>query len=162
MKRNVSITKIMSANVFMVQVDQALNEVRKLMCSKNIQHIPIVEGRKLRGLISSTDLLNINPLLTGADEKPIDPSIDQQFKITDIMTTNLITINEQDTIRQACDQLSKGKFHCLPVIDDEGNVVGIVTSTDLVNYLNEQYESLSNFPITLHDFLKQKLGLTRG
>jgi CBS domain-containing membrane protein len=139
MKKNDSITKIMSTDVSMVQVGQPLSDVRNLMCAAHIHHVPIVNGKKLVGLVSFTDLMKINLLISGADERSIDSIIDQQFKVADIMTTNLITINNKDTIRQASALLAKGSFHSLPVIDDENNVVGIITSTDLINYLNDQY-----------------------
>lgn len=139
MKKNDSITKIMSADVSTVQVGQALSDVRKMMCSSHIHHVPVVEGKKLVGLISFTDLMKINLLISGADERSIDLIIDQQFKISDIMTTNLTTISNTDTIREASALLAKGSFHSLPVIDKDGNVVGIVTTTDLINYLNDQY-----------------------
>lgn len=139
MKKNESITKIMSSNLETVQVGQPLSDVRKLMCNSHIHHVPIVEGQKLVGLISFTDLMKINLLISGADERSIDLIIDQQFKVSDIMTTNLTTINHTDSIRQASVLLAKGNFHSLPVIDSEENVVGMVTSTDLINYLNDQY-----------------------
>ncbi len=139
MKKNESITKIMSSNPATIQVGQPLSDVRNLMCNTHIHHVPIVEGKKLVGLISFTDLMKINLLISGADERSIDLIIDQQFKVCDIMSTKLTTINHTDSIRQASELLAKGGFHSLPVIDSEENVVGIVTSTDLINYLNNQY-----------------------
>ena len=139
MKKNESITKIMSSNPATIQVGQPLSDVRNLMCNTHIHHVPIVEGKKLVGLISFTDLMKINLLISGADERSIDLIIDQQFKISDIMSTKLTTINHTDSIRQASELLAKGGFHSLPIIDNEENVVGIVTSTDLINYLNDQY-----------------------
>lgn len=139
MKKNDPITKIMSANVVTVQLGQPLSDVRKLMCNSHIHHVPVVEGKKLVGLVSFTDLMKINLLISGVDERSVDMIIDQQCKITDVMTTNLTTINHTDTIRQAADLLAHGGFHSLPVIDKEGSVVGIVTTTDLINYLSDQY-----------------------
>jgi len=139
MKKNDSITTIMSTNLIMAQLGQPLSDVRKMICDSNIHHVPVVEGKKLVGLISFTDLMKINLLISGADERSIDAIIDQQFKISDIMSTDLTTINQTSNIRQAADLLGKGHFHSLPVVDNDGDVVGIITSTDLINYLNDQY-----------------------
>lgn len=139
MKKNDPISSIMSANLTMAQVGQSLSDVRKMMCESNIHHVPVVDGKKLVGLISFTDLMKINMIISGADDRSIDNIIDQQFKITDIMSTNLTTINLTSNVRQAADLLGKGHFHSLPVVDNEGNVAGIVTSTDLINYLIAQY-----------------------
>ena len=49
------------------------------------------------------------------------------------------SINIKDTIRFATETLSSGKFHSLPVVDDENQLMGLVTSTDLIRYLGAQY-----------------------
>ena len=139
MKKNESITKIMSANITTVQLGQPLSDVRKLMCNAHFHHIPVVDGKKLVGLVSFTDLMKINVLISGADERTVDTIIDQQFTIADIMSSNLTFIRQTETVRQAAELLSKGHFHSLPVVDDDENIVGIVTTTDLIHYLSDQY-----------------------
>ncbi|MCF7969416.1 MAG: CBS domain-containing protein [Methylococcaceae bacterium] len=139
MKKHEPISKIMSANVASVQVGQPLSDVRDLMLNANIHHVPIIDGSKLVGLISFTDLMKINFVINGVDERSINAIIDQQFSIQEIMSDKLVTIKNTDTIRDGSELLAKGGFHSLPVIDDEGALVGIVTTTDLIRYLNEQY-----------------------
>jgi CBS-domain-containing membrane protein len=139
MKKNDSVTKIMSTNIAVIQEGQALSEVRKVMCDLGIHHVPIVKGAKLVGLVSFTDLMKINLVVNGADERSVGAIIDQQFKIADVMSSQLTTIKNTETIRHAAELLINGHFHSLPVVDSEDNIVGIVTSTDLIKYLNEQY-----------------------
>lgn len=139
MKKNDSVTKIMSSNVALVQEGGTLSEVRRMMCDLHIHHVPVVNGKKLVGLVSFTDLMKINMVINGADERSIDAIIDQQFKITDVMSRQLTTIRNTETIRQAAELLMKGHFHSLPVVDQSDNVVGMLTSTDLIRYLNDQY-----------------------
>lgn len=117
MKKHEPISKIMSANVASVQVGQPLSDVRNLMVNANIHLVPIIDGSKLVGLISFTDLMKINFV------------IDEQFSIREIMSNKLVTIKNTDTIRYGSELLAKGGFHSLPVIDDEGALVGIVTTT---------------------------------
>ena len=139
MKKNDPISKVMSATVAIAQVGQPLSEVRKMMCDLHIHHVPIADGKKLVGLVSFTDMMKINLVINGADERSIGAIIDVNFSIADIMSTQLTTIKITDSIRQASELLIKGHFHSLPVIDEHGNIVGIVTSTDLIRYLHEQY-----------------------
>jgi CBS domain-containing protein len=63
------------------------------------------------------------------DERSINAVIDQQFSIREIMSNKLVTIKNTDTIRYGSELLAKGGFHSLLVIDDEGALVGIVTTT---------------------------------
>lgn len=139
MRKNEPITNIMSDDIESIQEGQNLSEVRKLMCQLSIHHVPIVNGKKLIGLISFTDMMKLNFVISGATEHTIDTIIDQQFSIRDVMSEKITTINEKDNIRTASKILSEGKFHSLPVVDEESNLVGIVTSTDLIQYLNKQY-----------------------
>jgi CBS domain-containing protein len=129
MKKHEPISKIMSANVASVQVGQPLSDVRNLMVNANIHLVPIIDGSKLVGLISFTDLMKINFVIDGVDERSINAVIDQQFSIREIMSNKLVTIKNTDTIRYGSELLAKGGFHSLPVIDDEGALVGIVTTT---------------------------------
>lgn len=139
MKKNESVSKVMSTSVLSIQDGQKLSDVRNLICNEHIHHVPIVQGKQLIGLVSSTDLMKINLVISGADERTINAIIDQQFAIKDVMTTELTTINVNDTVRHAAEILAAGAFHSLPVVDDDKQLVGIVTSTDLIRYLSDQY-----------------------
>jgi len=139
MKKNDPITKIMSAKVVSVHQGQKLSDVRHIICESSIQHVPVVDGNKLIGLISFTDLMKLNIVISGADERTVDAIVDQQFTIQDVMVTNLTTLSNTATVREASKILAEGNFHSLPVVDQQQQIVGMVTMTDLIQYLNEQY-----------------------
>ncbi len=139
MKKNDSITHLMSSEIKSIQVGQSLSDVHRLMGELAIHHVPIVEGKKLVGLVSYTDILALDLVIYGATEHTIGAIIDQQFLLKDVMTTKLTTLSNKDNIRRAAEILANGEFHSLPVIDEESNLVGIVTSTDLIRYLRDQY-----------------------
>ena len=139
MKKNEPISKIMSTEVVTVHQGQKLSDVRHIICETDIHHVPVVDGKKLVGLISYTDLMKLNIVISGADERTVDAIVDQQFTIQDVMATNLTALNETDTIRQASKILAEGKFHSVPIVDKQKQIIGIVTMTDLIRYLNDQY-----------------------
>ncbi len=139
MRKNDPITSTMSTDIQTVQVGQKLSEVHHLMANMGIHHVPIVDGSKLVGLISFMDIMKLNLVLQGASEYTIGAIIDQQFTIREVMTTELVTIGNRESVRQAAEKLSKGSFHSLPVIKESGDLTGIVTSSDLIRYLSDQY-----------------------
>lgn len=139
MKKNEPISKIMSAEVVTVHQGQKISDVRHIICESDIHHVPVVDGKVLIGLISSTDLMKLNVIISGADERTIDSIVDQQFTIKEIMKTGLTSLKNTDTVRQAATILAEGKFHSLPVVDKQNEIVGIVTMTDLIRYLDDQY-----------------------
>ena len=75
----------------------------------------------------------------GADDRTMDHVLDEQFKLADVMTADPVTMQYIETVRDAVEKLSDGKFNSLPVVDESGNLLGIVTSTDLIRYLGAQY-----------------------
>ncbi len=139
MKRNEPIKTIMSPDVTTVNVTQKLSEVRRLMSEQEIHHVPVVSGRKLVGIISSTDMVRLSFSAYGADERAVDAVLDHEFAIDKVMKTELVTLKSSESVRDAARQLRSGQFHSLPVVDDDGTLVGIVTSTDLIRYLYDQY-----------------------
>lgn len=125
MKPDEPITTIMSTAVTTVEPTRPLGEVRQLMADEVIHHVPVVRGRKLVGLLSATDLVRCAP----GDERMVEA----------VMQTELVTLSPGDTVRDAARHLRSGQFHALPVVDGEGGLAGIVTSTDLIRYLYDQY-----------------------
>lgn len=75
----------------------------------------------------------------GTDERTIDAVLDSQLRLADLMKPAPQTIRETATVRDAAQALAHGEYHSLPVVDGDGRLVGIVTSTDLIRYLLEQY-----------------------
>lgn len=139
MKKNEPVSNIMSNDITAVQDGQSLSEVRHKMVDSNIHHIPVLSGKKLVGMVSFTDMMKLNVVINGADDRAIDTIIDQQFNIGDIMSTQLTTLDTRDTIRQAAEILSENNFHAVPVTNDSSELQGIVTSSDLIRYLSDQY-----------------------
>lgn len=139
MRKNDPINKLMSKNVESVQQGQALSDVYKLMCNTGIHHVPVLDGEKLTGLISFTDMMKLSMAIDTNNEHTVGALIDSHSSIVDVMSTDLITIKDQQTVRDAAQILSEGDFHSLPVVDDKGNIAGMLTSTDLIRYLNAQY-----------------------
>ncbi|PHS08583.1 MAG: hypothetical protein COA88_06360 [Kordia sp.] len=60
------------------------------------------------------------------------------FSLQQVMVKNVVTVNSSDNIYDVAKILAKENFHALPV-EENGKLVGIVTTTDLINYLLEQY-----------------------
>jgi CBS domain-containing protein len=135
MKRKEPISNVMSSSVESVDVNDKLSVVRHLLLEGSFHHVPIVEERKLVGIISSRDMLRLPFDVSGISEDAVDEGLDKSFTIEQVMHRDLVTIDRDDTVQTAIDLLARGKFHSLPVVDEEGTLIGIVTSIDLLAYL---------------------------
>ena len=125
----------MSTNVQSADVDDKLSRVRQILLGASFHHVPIVKGRKLVGMISTRDMLRLNYGVNGVADDVVDEAIDKSFSIEQVMQRDLVTIDSDDSVQTAIDLLAKGRFHSLPVVDGEGQLVGIVTSIDVLAYL---------------------------
>ncbi len=137
MRRNEPVSKIMTPNPVTVHLGQPLSEVQHLMTENRCHHMPVVSGDKLIGMVSSTDLLRVT-YAWGQDARHAEAVLDHTHSIEDVMQPGLVTISPKTTIREAAGIFAKNWFHALPVVED-GKLVGIVTTTDLLNYLLDQY-----------------------
>ena len=137
MKRRTPITTIMTKDVITLNHTDDLVTAEKLFKQHHIRHIPVVKGAKIVGMLSYTDLLRIS-FADAVDGNEVDTVVYNMFTIEQVMAKNLVTVTANATIKEVAEILSKKEFHALPVIENY-KLVGIVTTTDLILYLLEQY-----------------------
>lgn len=139
MKKNVPVSVIMTTNMVKLSLKDELSKAEILFEKHKIRHIPVVNGSKVVGMLSLTDLLRISFVDSAfEDEDEIDTVVYDMFNISQVMTKNIITITPETTIREAAEILANREFHALPVVKNDV-LVGIITTTDLIKYLLEQY-----------------------
>jgi CBS-domain-containing membrane protein len=139
MKQHVPIASIMSKNVVKLNLSDDLTKAETLFKKHNIRHIPVVDGNIIIGMLSYTDLLRISFVDAVEDEdNDVDVTVYNLFTVEQVMAKKLVTVSPETSIKETAEILSKREFHALPVC--EGNLlVGIVTTTDLIKYLIDQY-----------------------
>ncbi len=138
MKKHESIQKVMTTNPITIQKGQKLSEVNAIFREHNIHHVPVLDHKKPVGIIAEADLLRLIYDAGNTDSRMQDSMIDQQHTINDVMTTDLKTLNTSSTVRDAAELLSDSRYHSVIVLENE-NLAGIVTTTDLIHYLCEQF-----------------------
>lgn len=125
---DIAIDKVMTPDPATVSPQSSAAEARRLLESNVIHHLPVVEGERLVGIISSSDFLKLYLL----DDKL---AIFARATVDQIMETNVAVLKKNSTLREAIEKLSMGNFHALPVVDRKRRLLGIVTSSDLMNEL---------------------------
>jgi acetoin utilization protein AcuB len=131
------VTKAMTRKVITVRAEATLLDTRELMKGHKIHHIPVVEeGSKLVGIISDRDLRSAMPSTlyyeSGSERERAKL---EKFKVRDVMTKNVITLSLRDTIQDALLLLLKYDIGALPVVDNDGRLVGLLAVRDLLRAL---------------------------
>ena len=91
------------------------------------------------GMFSYTDLMRLDFSDSfGQDQREVLATLDSSKSIEEVMAKDLVTIKERDTVQSAAKLLCDGRnFHSLPVLNQDGKLSGIVTSTDIIRFLAE-------------------------
>ncbi|RUA06487.1 MAG: hypothetical protein DSY82_09570, partial [Flavobacteriia bacterium] len=116
--------KLMTTEVFVVDENDLVSLVDKVMQWKNINHLPVVNKKnKLIGIISKTNI------------KHLDLSENKLLVVKDVMIRDVVTVGPKTTVEKAREIMIGKKIGCLPVLDNS-NLVGILTKSDLINIYN--------------------------
>ncbi|MDC6367505.1 MULTISPECIES: CBS domain-containing protein [Flavobacteriaceae] len=139
MKRRAPVSEIMSKNVITITTSDDLVTAEERFKKHHIRHIPVVENKTVVGMLSYTDLLRISFAdAVGPDGETIDSVVYNLFNISQVMASDVVSVTSNTPIKDVAQFLAKKEFHALPVVDN-GKLVGIVTTTDLINYLLDLY-----------------------
>jgi acetoin utilization protein AcuB len=128
----------MSKSVVALKRGDNLERAEMLFNKHRIKHIPVVSSDVIIGMLSYSDLLKISFAETTKDEHDVNTVVYNSFTIEQVMSKHIVTINSDTTIKEAATILAEREFHALPVVDN-GVLVGIVTTTDLLNHYIKQY-----------------------
>jgi CBS domain-containing protein len=129
----------MTKEVVTLDLSDPVSKARQLFEESGIHHLPVVNGGELVGLVTFTDFLRISFGEFGnQDVRSLDAVLDHTYQIKDVMNGDPVTMPSTGTVRDAAQLLSTRGFHSVPVVDGK-KLAGIVTSTDLIRYLVEQY-----------------------
>jgi CBS domain-containing protein len=129
----------MTKNVVKLNITDDLTKAEMLFKKHHIRHIPVVKDNTIVGMLSFTDLLRISFVdAVDDDDDVVDVTVYNMFTVEQVMAKKLTSVSPDTTIKEVAEILASREFHALPVV--EGNLlVGIVTTTDLIKYLIEQY-----------------------
>ena len=138
-KERIPVSSIMSTQLVVLNTTDSLEKAEKLFKKHRIRHIPAVSSKKIVGMLSLTDLLRIS-FVDGSyeDEEAIESIVYDMFTVPQVMVKNLRSVGPDATIKEVAEIFSKEEFDALPVCRD-GELIGIVTTTDVIKYLLDQY-----------------------
>ncbi|MDZ7650972.1 MAG: CBS domain-containing protein [Cytophagales bacterium] len=141
MKKREPVSTIMTKNIHVVQIEDKLTDAQEIIRKFGVRHVPVVHKKQLMGIISKTDLsrLTFSNIFEGQDDA--DEAVLDMLTISQVMSHKPRVVKADESIRHVAEILAVEEFHALPVVDpeDELKLIGIVTTTDVIRYLLEQY-----------------------
>lgn len=117
------VADVMTGKVVTLSPHHTFDDAVNLMNDRHFRHCVVVDGRRrIFGVISDRDILRALARNPNSRSKSVEQ----------IMTRNPITVKRATPIIDAVSKMVAKRINCLPVVDDDGTVCGIVTSTDLL------------------------------
>ena len=126
------ITEIMTTDPTTIDVRDPMSDAVRAI--GQYHHLVVTDGDKPVGMLSTSDLASLLTDLDAELDSSFGNYIDDLYTIEDAMTPELLSVPSTATVAEAAAVLSPGGFHSLAVVDD-GELVGIVTTTDFVRYI---------------------------
>ena len=139
MKRNESITRVMTSDVVSVQKGQPLSSVAEVLREHDFRHVPVLDGTTPVGMISATDVFKLLYDHDGTDSRMAAAILDHEHTIEGTMSSELSTLPDSATVFDAVERLSDPSHSSVLVVDQAGAMAGLVTTIDLIRYLRDQY-----------------------
>ena len=138
MNTKAPVSSIMTTKVLTIAPDDPVKVAKELFDLNKIRHLPVLEDEKLVGILSGSDLLHFLRYLDKDSQEPYVNDLRlKNYKVGEIMQTELATVEEEDSIRSILEVFSQNVFHALPVMR-RGELVGIVTTQDIVKALLQE------------------------
>lgn len=137
----------MTANPVTVAPDTSVGDLWNVMQERKLRRLPVVDRGKLVGIVTRSDLgsrpdINLRGTSVATRYLPSDQEqLHRKVKVRDLVPIDreLITISQEAYIEQAAKILRDSKIGGMPVLDDNGHLVGIITQTDVFDAFLEMF-----------------------
>jgi CBS domain-containing membrane protein len=128
------VKEIMMSSPVTLKPGDTLDLANDVISLGRIRHIPVVDDGRLVGLLSDRDLIGAAATQIFGLKQKSKSALLKSVLIKDIMKKKVITVTSETKIGSAARLMADKKIGCVPVMDD-GTLVGLVTTTDILRYV---------------------------
>jgi CBS domain-containing membrane protein len=126
------VSELMSTDLVTLTEEETLDHAQRCMARGRIRHLPVVRDRRLVGLITHRDLLAASFSIFAEVERTEQRRIFDTIRVVDAMHRDVVTVSPDLRAAQAARILLENKYGCLPVVDADSILIGIVTEADFL------------------------------
>jgi CBS domain-containing protein len=123
------IREVMTSKVCSIDAEKPVAYAAKMMRDEDVGLAPIVEGDRLVGTLTDRDIA-IRVVAEGKDP--------QSTKVQDVASTDLVTVDPQQDLDEALRLMAQHQVRRLPVVEEDGRLVGVVAQADVAREANER------------------------
>jgi CBS domain-containing protein len=127
-----TVSEIMTREVVSVEESDSLLNLLESMQALRFRHLPVTDGDRLIGLLTERDLLRLSTSELLPHHADQNRGLLERFRVRDVMVRDVRTVSPDTSLAAAGRLLLQQRIGCLPVVDGQNVLVGIVTSSDYV------------------------------
>jgi len=125
----------MTSDVMTIDEDTSMMKASEIMKENNIRRLPVIHKGKLVGIVTDRDIKEASPSkATTLDVHELYYLL-SELKVKDIMSRNVFTIGPEETVEKAAVKMLEHRISGLPVVNDKGKVIGVITQWDIFKVL---------------------------
>lgn len=132
MPSRMKVAELMSTDLVTLTEDETLAHAQRCMARGRIRHLPVVRDGRLVGLLTHRDLLAASFSIFAEVARDEQRRIFDTVRVVDAMHRDVVTVSPDLGVAQAASILLENKYGCLPVVDSEGALLGILTEADFL------------------------------
>jgi CBS domain-containing membrane protein len=132
MSQLLQVHELMSTDLVTLTEDETLADAQRCMARGRIRHLPVVRGGRLVGLLTHRDLLAASFSIFAEVDHSEQRRIFVTVPVVEAMHRDVVSVRPDLSVKEAAEILLKNKYGCLPVVDGDSNLVGIVTEADFL------------------------------
>jgi len=141
MNKNINVSEIMSKNVFTVDINDPVNKADEIFQVEKIHNLPVLEDDKFVGIICRSKLEEYKLRhLYDFNEKEEEIEANTISEYAHLINKDLHFLYPEDTIQKAVELMTKYRYECLPVVDWDKHLIGILSYYDILLYLNKYFK----------------------
>ena len=123
------VREVMTSNPCTIDADKSVAYAAKMLRDEDVGVAPIVEGDRLVGVLTDRDIA-VRVVAEGRDP--------EQVKAREIASTDLVTLDPDQDLDEALRLMARNQVRRLPVVEEDGRVVGIVAQADVAQEADER------------------------
>jgi CBS domain-containing protein len=128
----IPVSRIMRREFASLQRKDHLDFADDVMSLGRIRHLPVLDGGLLVGLVSQRDLLASSLSRVLEFEPSHRRSFLKAIEVAEVMSRSVISVEPETTTHEAARLMIRHRIGCLPVVDESGAPIGLLTETDLL------------------------------
>jgi acetoin utilization protein AcuB len=125
----------MTSDAMTIDEDTSMMKASQIMKENNVRRLPVMHKGKLVGMVTDRDIKEASPsMATTLDVHELYYLL-SELRVKDIMSKDVFTIGPEETVEKAAVKMMEHRISGLPVVNDKGKVVGVITQGDIFKVL---------------------------